>query len=215
MIDLWGFRLRRDGKFRCSLSGSHHPRLSENSLAVSVFIDAFEIRYLICLHFSTLFLRCQSKRLLKNRRRIEAKILAQCTNVFTSKTHLDKISSDTAFWIQSGNILFGARLLAPTWAKMPKEIGWRLMPLSPFVNDNGIIPRKAQIVDRFCANTGKTTGCHVASLLAMTVFSRSTGKNRDSTARTPTVESIPPDYTCIFRRIVVFFCGKSVTGAKS
>jgi hypothetical protein len=61
--------------------------------------------------------------LLKNRRRIEAKILAQCTNVFISKTHPDKISSDTAFWIQSGNILFGARLLAPTWAKKPMLMG--------------------------------------------------------------------------------------------
>jgi hypothetical protein len=42
-MDLWGFRLRRDGKIRYSLSGSHHPRLSEKFVAASVFIDAFEI----------------------------------------------------------------------------------------------------------------------------------------------------------------------------
>ena len=29
VINLWGFRLRRDRKFCCSLPGSHHPRLSE------------------------------------------------------------------------------------------------------------------------------------------------------------------------------------------
>ena len=42
VINLWGFRLRRDGTFRDSLSGFHHSRLSGKFAADSVFIDAFE-----------------------------------------------------------------------------------------------------------------------------------------------------------------------------
>jgi len=41
-MDLWGFRLRRDGNFCDTLSGSHHPRLSEKSVADSVFVNAFK-----------------------------------------------------------------------------------------------------------------------------------------------------------------------------
>ena len=42
VMGLWGFRLRRDGYFCDSLSGSHHPRLSEKAVADSVFINAFK-----------------------------------------------------------------------------------------------------------------------------------------------------------------------------
>jgi len=42
VVNLWGFRLRRDGNFHDSLSGFHHSRLSGKFAADSVFIDAFE-----------------------------------------------------------------------------------------------------------------------------------------------------------------------------
>ena len=56
VINLWSFRLRRDGNYRDSLSGFHHPRLSGKFVADSVFIDAFEN----CLLNLSILYHCQS-----------------------------------------------------------------------------------------------------------------------------------------------------------